>query len=155
MSEATACSAFHTFCRGFAETLYHVHVRLPTGDAHDKAMREYDALGLTGAIGSTDVTHVKRECCPESETISYTGKEGYPTIAYEVTVDHTGRVLGVTRGFPGAQNDKTIIRYDLTVRKVREEAPYRDRTFKLTKRDGTTKDVKGNYLIVDHGYHKV
>jgi hypothetical protein len=45
----------------------------------------------------------------------FTGKEHFPTIAYEATVDHSGRVLGVTKGFPGAKNDKTIVRFDLTV----------------------------------------
>ena len=99
MSETTACVAFHRFCGHIARTLYHVHVHLPMGDAHAKVMREYDALGLTGAVGSTDVTHIKWDACPYSETVSYTGKEGFPTIAYEVTVDHSRRVLGVTRGF--------------------------------------------------------
>ncbi|CAN0396047.1 unnamed protein product [Discosporangium mesarthrocarpum] len=29
------------------------------------------------------------------EAVHYSGKEGFPSIAYKVTVDHTGCVLGV------------------------------------------------------------
>ena len=107
MSESTVCKTFHLFCECCAQELYHHHVRLPSGSDQVKAMAEYDRLGCSGAIGSTDVTHIKWACCPFSEANSHTGKEGYPTIAYEVTVDHTGRALGVTGGFAGAQNDKT------------------------------------------------
>ena len=115
MSESTACATFYRFCECFAQELYHRHVQLPTGAAQQKAMYEYDQLGCSSAIGSTDVTHIKWDSCPFSEANAYTGKEGYPTIAYQVTVDRTGRALGVTRGFAGAQSDKTIIRYDLAV----------------------------------------
>lgn len=101
MSEGTVCAAFHRFCDCFTQELFRVLVRLPTGEAQEKAMQEYHALRFTGAIRSTDVTHVKWNWCPSSAASLYTGKEGYPTIAYEVTVDHTGRVLGVAGGFPG------------------------------------------------------
>ena len=155
MSEASACTCFHIFCKRFAEELYDEHIHLPTGAAHEKVMGEYDKVGFTGAIGSTDVTHVKWDCCPFSLQRSYTGKEGYPTIAYQATVDHTGNVLSVTRGFPGAQNDKTIIRYDAAVQRVREDTRCKDKTFQLRCENGTLIDCRGNYLLVDNGYHKV
>ncbi|CAN0416889.1 unnamed protein product, partial [Ascophyllum nodosum] len=128
MSEAPACTCFHIFCKRFVEELYDEHIHLPTGAAHEKVMGEYDKVGFTGAIGSTDVTHVKWDCFPFSLQRSYTGEEGYPTIAYQATVDHTGNVLSVTRGFPGAQNDKTIIRYDAAVQRVREDTRYKNKT---------------------------
>ena len=65
-------------------------------------------------------------------------------------MDHTGRVLGVTKGFPSAQKDKTKIRFDGTVLAVRDEPQYQ-----LRRKDGEFRSVKGNYLIVDNGYHKV
>ncbi|CAN0178702.1 unnamed protein product [Ascophyllum nodosum] len=85
---------------------------------------------------------------------SYTGKEGFPTIAYQVTVDHSGRVLAVTRGFAGAHNDKTIVRYDDAVQQIRENATYTERVLQLRGKNGELIDCKGNYLIVDNGYHK-
>ncbi|CAM9592703.1 unnamed protein product, partial [Sphacelaria rigidula] len=77
--------------------------------AHD------DHLGFTGAIGSTDVTHIKWAACPYSWEKQYTGKEGFATIAYQAIVDHTGRVLAATKGYAGSMNDKTIIRYDAAI----------------------------------------
>ncbi|CAN0157482.1 unnamed protein product, partial [Discosporangium mesarthrocarpum] len=49
----------------------------------------YEAVGFPGAVSSTDVTHVRWERAPISYSVHYTGKEGYETVAYEVTVDHT------------------------------------------------------------------
>ena len=109
MSESTVYTTFHECFECLAGELYHRHVSLPTGTAQQKAMTEYDELGCSGAIGSTDVTQVKWDSCTFSEANAHTGKEGYPTIALQVTVDHTGRVLSATRGFAGAQSDNTII----------------------------------------------
>ncbi|CAN0435614.1 unnamed protein product [Ascophyllum nodosum] len=117
MSEATVCSVFHTFCSRFAKEFNREYVNLPTGDTLTKAMGYHHMLGVSGAIGSTDGTHVKWDYCLHSFQRSYTGKEGYPTIAYQVAVDFSGRVLGTMAGFAGAHNDTTIIRYDLAVQK--------------------------------------
>ena len=155
MSEATVYTCFHAFCKYFAEELYGDHILLPTGAAHDKVMAEYDKVGLTGAIGSTDVVHIKWNGCPSSLQGSHTGEEGYPTIAYQATVDHTGRVLSVTKGFPGAQNDKTIIRYDAAVQRVREDTRYKDRTFHVRCDEGRLVECRGNYLLVGSWYHEV
>lgn len=90
MSESTVQSSFHLFCKHFAEELYDDHIYLPTGAAQGKVMEEYHKLGLTGAIASTGVTHAPCDCCTHSLLLSYTGKEGFPTIAYQATVDHSG-----------------------------------------------------------------
>ncbi|CAN0496873.1 unnamed protein product, partial [Ectocarpus sp. 12 AP-2014] len=104
MSEGVIQASFYKFTKLFAQEFDHDHVCMPTGEDQDKVMDAYDLLGFTGAIGSTDVTHIRWVCCPYSWARQYTGKEGFPSIAYQAIVDHTGRVL--------AMNDKTIIRYD-------------------------------------------
>ena len=111
MSESTIQASFHQFCKYFAEEFYEEHIFLPTGSMQTKVMEDFHKVGFTGAVGSTDVTHIRWDCCVYSLVRSYTGKDGFPTIAYQVTVDHSGRVLAVTRGFAGAHNDKTIICY--------------------------------------------
>lgn len=78
---------------------------------------------------------------PYSLRHSYVGKEGYPTLAYQCTVDHCGRVLGSTKGFPGAQNDKTIVRFDAFVKRGRQR--YKSVAFKLKTADGTEHVEKG------------
>ena len=155
MSKQMAAVTFHKFCRNFAEDLYEEHIYLPTGAYQDKVMDEYHKLGFTGAIGSTDVTHVGWGMCPFTLGRSFTGKEGFPTIAFQVTVDHAGRALAVTKGFTGATNDKTIIRYDAAVAKIGTDPQYKDREYKLRKADGTFRTRRGCYLIVDNGYHEV
>lgn len=102
-----------------------------------------------------DVTHVRWDCCTHSLLRRYTGKEGFPTIAYQVTVDQSGRSSAATEGFPGAQNDKTIVRYDFAVQTIRDNSKYRDKVFNLRAEDGSFIECKGNYLIVGNGYHKV
>ncbi|CAB1113473.1 unnamed protein product [Ectocarpus sp. CCAP 1310/34] len=97
---------------------------------------------------------MRKECCPYSRARQYTGKEGFPSIAYQAIVDHTGRVLAVTKGFPGAMNDKTIIRYDTAVAMIRRDPVYTEKVNTLFDENGRPFERKGNYSIVDNGYNK-
>lgn len=155
MSKSMAAATFHKFCSHFAKEMFEEHVYLPTGSYQSEVMRMYHLLGFTGAIGSTDVTHIGWGMCPFTLGRSYTGKEGFPTIAFQVTVDHAGRVIALTSGFSGSTNDKTIIRYDAGVDTIKTDPQYTERSYKLRKADGTFRERKGCYLIVDNGYHEV
>ncbi|CAN0043663.1 unnamed protein product, partial [Pylaiella littoralis] len=155
MSESTIQNSFHKFNKLFAREFYHSHVHLPTaGEDQEQVMKHYDHLGFTGAIGSTDVTHIKWAACPHSWEKLYTGKEGFATIAFQAIVDHTGRLLAATKGFAGSMNDKTIIRYDAAVTKIRKDPIYTEKVYTLFDKDGTPFQRKGNYSIVDNGYNK-
>jgi hypothetical protein len=57
-------------------------------------------------------SHVHWGMWPAANTVLYTGKELYASIAYQVAVDGHERVLSVTEGHPGSRNDRTIIRTD-------------------------------------------
>ena len=57
--------------------------------------------------------------CPENLRIQHVGKEGFPTLAYDVSCDHAGIAFHVTPGTYGSCNDKTIIRFDRHVHVVR------------------------------------
>ncbi|CAM9721132.1 unnamed protein product [Pylaiella littoralis] len=153
MSKSMAAATFHKFCKNFAKEMFEEHIYLPTGTYQDEVMDCYRKLGFTGAIGSTDFTHVGWGMCPFTLGRSFTGKEGFPTLAFEVTVDHAGRAMGVTQGFTGAINDKTIVRYDAAVQTIRNKV-YKDREFKLRKADGTEFTRKGCYLTVENGCHE-
>ncbi|CAN0345009.1 unnamed protein product, partial [Pylaiella littoralis] len=130
---------------------------LPSSDGNgelDKVVGEYEKLGFPCAMGSTDVTHIAWSRCPYNQARSYTGKEGKPTVWYQVTVNHTGRVLAVTEGFTGSTNDKTIICWDAAVDQIRRDKQDTEKKFDVYKADGTTQTLEGCYLIVDNGYHK-
>ena len=111
MSAATVQAMFHKFCEHFAKEMYDEHTHLPTekNGELDHVMRQYDRLGFTGAMGSMGVTHIGWSRCPYNQARLYTGKEGVPTVGYQVTVNHAGRAVAVTEGFTGSTNDKTII----------------------------------------------
>jgi hypothetical protein len=163
ISNSTMDTFFRDFCRKFSCELYSIWVKPPqTPEEIEQVMAVYEQLGIPGAIGSTDVTHVRWDMCPAQLRHLYAGKGGFPTVAFEVTVDHAGRVLAVSRGHPGARNDKTIVRFDGYVSKLRRGEIYNDVTYVLRERkiaaDGTvtvTETVHQRpYLIVDGGYHK-
>jgi hypothetical protein len=77
---------FHKFCEWFTVTIYPRYVTRPKSPQEiEKAMGPFAALGLMGALGSTDAVHIHWGCCPKDLKILHVGKEGYPTIAYNVT----------------------------------------------------------------------
>ena len=82
-------------------------------------------------------------------------KEGKPTLVFEVIVDFTRRVLAVTHGFPGSENDRTISRNDTALKKIRTEEPYTTQPFELLDADSAKRQWLGAYLICDNGYVKV
>lgn len=145
-----AAATFHKVCKHFTMEMFDEHVYFPTGAYQDEAMEQYHKLGFTGAIGSTDVTHVGWNMCPFTLGRYFTGTEGFPILAFQVTVDHADRAIGVTRGFTGTTNDKTIIRYDLAVEAIQKDARYKKRMYELRRADGTER-----HLILDNGYHEV
>jgi hypothetical protein len=58
--------------------------------------------------------------CPAGITNVCTGKEGYPTLAFEATVDHSMRFIATTKSFFGSQNDKTIVKFDTFIQDLRQ-----------------------------------
>lgn len=64
-----------------------------------KTVTDYERMGLPGALGSTDCVHVKWERCPGALANVFTGKEGYPTLAWQCTVNHKMRFMSVSNVF--------------------------------------------------------
>ena len=56
-----------------------------------------------------------------------------PTVAYEVTVHHSWRVLYISTGHPGSRNDKTIVKMDKLVMDLKNVKILQDVEFKLFK----------------------
>ena len=56
-----------------------------------------------------------------------------PTVAYEVTVNHSGRVVYISTGHPGSRNDKTIVKTDKLVMDLNSVKILQDVEFKLFK----------------------
>lgn len=153
ISEQTIQRVFHEFTQRFALEFFPKHVKFPQGAHLEEILREYKDVGFGGCAGSMDCTHIHYQSAPNSGRHSYVGKEGFATVAFEVVCDHKLRCLGVSKAFPGAMNDKTIVMFDEYVRRIKTEC--KDVPFTLLGEDGSEFEERGLYLIVDGGYHKV
>lgn len=145
---------FHKWCQKAAEELYPVYVKFPkTQSDIDKVMYDFAYVGFPGCLGSMDVVHVHWERCPSGLSVMHTGKEGYPTIAYQVIVDHSGRALACTRGFYGSWNDKIIVKFDGVIKQLRAGS-HKHVKYKLYTADGSQTERSNVWIMVDGGYLK-
>ena len=155
MGEETVRLFFHDFCDKFAQALYHVYVKPPdSAEDLNKVTTIYKLLGFPGACGSIDCVHIQWDKCPFHLRSVCTGKEGFPTLAYEACVDHTKKILSVTKSHYGSRNDKTIVKYDDHVMNVKDEGLYANEKYYLYNENGDLEEHKGLYFICDGGYHK-
>ena len=90
--------------------------------------------------------------CPASLHSAHTGKEGYPTRAFNVACTHTKEIISVSLGMPGACNDKMMSRYDGFLLKIKNGELFQDVTYTLRKRDGSSTQERGAYGCADGGY---
>jgi len=151
IGESTVHVIFKQFVKGVSTHLVPVYIKAPDGPYLEEILGTYARLGFPGCVGSMDCTHVWWEKCPKKFTFDCTGKEGYPTLAFQVIVDHYRRVSHVSRHFFGASNDKEISNNDAytvgvmsgTLENI-EYYVYNDHGDKVL--------AKGGYLITDGGY---
>jgi hypothetical protein len=149
--------------------MFHKVITAPASKAElDKVAKIYEILGMPGAVGSTDCTHIPLGKCPVSWKNQCTGKEGFPTLSYSMTCDHTRRIMACSGGFPGSYNDKTIARYDSFISDISQNALFKDFTYTLQTKSGAVQKkgsrlfssnseltlLQGAYLICDGGYHR-
>lgn len=154
IDEETLRVFYHKFCRHFSEALYTTYVHPPTTQEEiSKVTEVYKRLGFPGAIGSVDCTHIRWDKCPAHLRATCKGKEGFPSLAYELTVDHFRRIHAVTEGHYGTRNDKTIVKYDAHVMAVKNGL-YAQVPYHLYNAAGVLVQHVGLWLITDGGYHR-
>jgi hypothetical protein len=142
---------YHRIVKKFVTDFHEEWVSMPrTPDEINAATAVYEVQGFPGAVGSVDCVHRAWQRCPYDIRHLHIGKEGFPTRAYEVIVDGVRRIRSVTPGFPGAFNDKTIVRYDSVITQMREGL-YREETFMLQTESGERASHQGLYLLSDGG----
>ena len=83
-------------------------------------------------------------------------KLNVPARTYNVTVDHSRRILHSTTGHPGTWNDKTLILFDDYICGVNEGIIHHDYILHLFEKNDQGEIVeiayKGVWFIVDNGY---
>ena len=75
---------------------------------------DFASLGLPGTCRSMDVIHISLGACPAVLSNLITGKEGYPSIGYNIIFNHLGRALSLISGAYGSIN-QTIVKFDEAV----------------------------------------
>lgn len=141
------------FCRIIATELAPLHIRMPATVEELGIINEaYKRRGFPGACGSMDGVQMFWDACPYRLRVTFTGKEKRPTVGFNVTVDHNCKFLYVGELFAGRFNDKTKVRYDKYVRKLRT-GEFKDVTFNYVDQTGAVQQETGPYVICDNGYH--
>jgi Plant transposon protein len=56
----------------------------------EKVMNVYRKMGFPGAVGSVDATHIRWHMCPVEFVHAATGKEKYPSVAFQVCLTSDG-----------------------------------------------------------------
>jgi DDE superfamily endonuclease len=119
-------------------------------------MHEMNQAGLTGAIGSTDATHILLDKCSNLlKNLHSGGKMKQTARSYNITVNHRRRILSTTTGHPSRWNDKTLVRFDAFVMGIKNGENLADCRFDLFERseNGIVRIVyEGVWLVVDNGY---
>ena len=142
------------FCHLVAKHLGPRYIKMPKNVRElQEISKSYSELGFPGAVGSTDGVQIAWEGCPYAHRTSFTGKEGYPTLGFNVTVDHNSRIINICSVFAGRFNDKTKIRYDSYVQRLRSGF-YAGFSYDVLDEHGVRTSCDTPYVICDNGYHR-
>ena len=153
--EDTIRTFFLAWCKWMHETKKDHYISFPktTQEIHYHE-RVYSMLGLPGAWGSMDAVHWWAENVPARFRSLFKGKETYSTIVFNVVCGHNTWIMNVHGWFPGAKNDKSLVRDDDAVIATRTADEFVNYRFNLLGPDGETIVCRGAWLICDGGYHK-
>ena len=88
--------------------------------------------GFNRCIGSSDGTHIAMlKCCQWAGNIHKGFKLNVPARTYNMTVDHSKRILASTLDHPGTCNNNTLILFDEFFGGVNNDILYQELTLNL------------------------
>ena len=153
IGESTCNVIFHQFCKGMVDSLYNEYVSFPSGEDLKVVEKTYAKFGFPGACGSQDATHLRLGKCPQALTVMATGKEQYPTLAFQCVCGPNRKIFHCSEAYLGSFNDMTITAHDDLCQSIRGGLLDEVESTCIDA-DGVPRIVKGRYLIVDGGYPK-
>lgn len=148
---STAQAIFKQFCQVMCNHFSSAFLPDPTLENIRDAEEVYRKLGFPGCIGSIDCTHFEWKKCPQYLQNLCTGKEGYPTLAFQTVVDHGRRIRWLSPAFYGSTNDKGICHEDSFINRIRN-SEFSQMEFELYNANDETVRYRGAYFICDGGY---
>ena len=126
---------------------------LPTNEFElDRVLKSYLRYGFIGCHGSIDCVHIGWDKYPSQWRPLFVGKEGYPSIVYQVICDNHHKIQAVSQGHPGARNDKTIVKLDDAVATLKSKNSWLGSMPWIVTVSSGLKKFFGYYLICDGGY---
>lgn len=137
VGESTVNFIFKTFCLNFGKLL-NEFVRFPEGDDLKCVQMQYAKMGLPLACGSMDVTHVRLGKCPYFLSNHCTGKENYPSLAFQAICGPNKELFHVSEAFLGALNDNTITHNDTVTNKIKMDFLMKKECIQLNYKAQTT-----------------
>lgn len=96
-----------------------------------EVMPVYEKMGLPGCVGSMDGVNIAWARCPYGLRMLHLGKDPYPCLGFNCTVDHKTRFLAITSAMAGCFNDKTKVKADDFARTLREDPKYTEVEYEL------------------------
>jgi len=152
---------FKQFIHNFSSHFKDVFITLPQPQQLKNMMEVYAAMGFPGCVGSVDCTHIRWWNCPRKRQNLCRGKEGFPTLAFQVLVDPSRRIQFVSKSFFGSLNDKNICDVDKFIYNNNggmlnasgtARLLYKDVIYDIFNKDGEVITLRGGYFISDGGY---
>ena len=160
LSKSVMVKFFNRFVPWFVQTYYEVEVHPPrTAQELRESERVFARCGFPGCILSMDGVHLAWDRAPFKRRHNYTGKEGFPTVAFNVCVSHAKLIYSVTDGQYGAMNDKMMVRYDNMIDRLGTDEFFKDFEFDVMVDDDgaehqVVKTLQGAWAMCDGGYHR-
>jgi len=159
---ATLDYLFKAFVFNISSHLFHEFIYIPEGGRELSSIcNAYQKLGFPGCFGSMDCTHVRWWNCPGDTQNASIGKDGHPSLAFQVLVDHGRRILHCSKAYLGRLNDINICAKDPVVFNDKHgllsslgtrRNKMKNLTFELYESNGNKKTYKGGWVITDGGY---
>jgi hypothetical protein len=161
IAESTLCDFDKQFWAWFREHYWEAYVTGQSGVGFDDLASIqaeellFRQMGLPGFITCMDGVHCAWEKNAYQIRYQYIGKEGFPTIVINVHCTATGRILYAGPVFPGAHNDKTIVRSDELVMRMQSDPLFKDCKWATVVPDGKGgfQELSGCMALCDGGYH--
>jgi hypothetical protein len=148
---STISNIFKTFVTNFAAHIFPLYVKIPNQERLKKIMEVYRKLGIPGAVGSMDCTRLKWSKCPKRYRQQSIGKEGFPTLIFQVIVDHHKLIHYCSKYFLGGHNDILVtLNDDFPMQII--NGFYSQTKYMLYDIHGTLIECCGGFLITDGGY---
>ena len=159
ISRPTLQAFYHEFMPWFILTHYEEWVTGPSGIGFgsvaevEVSERIFRQMGLPGIITSMDGVHCQWDRAHERIRYQFVGKEGYPTIGWNVHVLANGKIVYIAPTQPGATNDKTFARHDELIHAIRTQDVFTTRLWGVHTRLVGRATLAGCASLCDNGWH--